>query len=163
MDERQAQIREGAGLDEARLNLEFIEFLKKWSTPALIIVAVIALGYFGWQKRKEMRAAAVTNAFVQLEAASDAGNPAGLLAVADEHRAHGAVAEIAYLKAADIHLSSYRAGLAPGSRVTSDGTPEDPKDLLSEDDRKKQLERAAELYRWVVNETAGKMDEALHG
>lgn len=162
MDERQAQIREGAGLDEARLNLEFIEFLKKWSTPALVVIALIAVGYFGWQKLKEMRRAAVTNAFMQLEAASDAGNPAGLLAVAQEHREHGAVAEMAYLKAADIHLGSYRAGLAPGSRVSPDGTPEDPKDILSEEDRKKQLDRAAELYRWVLTETSGNMDKALH-
>lgn len=162
MDERQAQIREGAGLDEARLNVEFIDFLKKWSTPLLVIVAVIALGYFGWQKRREMKAAAVTNAFAQLEAASDAGNPAGLLAVADEHRAHGAVAEIAYLKAADIHLSSYRAGLAPGSRVTGDGTPENVADLLSDADRAKQLDRAGELFQWVLTETTGDMDQALH-
>src|SRR5262245_7049428 len=99
MDERQAQIREGAGLDEARLNVEFIEFLKKWSTPLLVIIALVALGYFGLQKLREARHAALTTAFTQLDAARTSGNPSGLLAVADEHNGQGAVPEIARLQA----------------------------------------------------------------
>jgi hypothetical protein len=162
MDERQAQIREGAGLDEARLNVEFIEFLKKWSTPLLVIVAVIALGYFGLQRLREARASALSAAFTQLDAARDAGNPVGLLAVAEEHDGQGAVPEIARLQAADIYLGSYRAGMREGAQVTPAGEPEDPATVLSEEERTKQLDKAAELYQKVVAETSGKPDLVQH-
>lgn len=162
MDERQAQIREGAGLDEARLNVEFIDFLKKWSTPILVIIALIALGYYGLKKREEMRDAALAAAFTQLDAAREAGSPAGLLAVADEHRGQGAVSEIAELQAADVYLGSYRAGLREGAQVKPTGEPEDPSMILTDEERAKQLDKAAELYQKVVNDTTGKMDLVQH-
>lgn len=162
MDERQAQIREGAGLDEARLNMEFIDFLKKWSTPVLVIVALIALGYFGLQKRREMRVAALSAAFAQLDAARDAGNPTGLLAVADDHRGQAAVAEIAELAAADIYLASYRSGVRPGGRIDGAGVPEDAADLLPEEERLQQLGKAADMYQRVVTATTGKPQMVQH-
>jgi hypothetical protein len=42
MDERQTQIRERAGLEEARYNQDFIEFLRRFGTPILMVAAVIA-------------------------------------------------------------------------------------------------------------------------
>lgn len=162
MDERHAQIREGAGLDESRLNLEFIDFLKKWSTPLLVVVAVVAIGYFLLQKRRDMKVASLAAAFTQLEAARDAGSPTGLLAVADDHRGQGAVAEMAELAAADVYLASYRAGVRPGGRVDTAGTPEDAADLLTEADRAQQLDKAAEIYQRVVNFTQGKADMVQH-
>ena len=44
MEERQTQIREGAGLEESKLNVEFIDWLQRWSTPILLLVAGAALG-----------------------------------------------------------------------------------------------------------------------
>jgi hypothetical protein len=162
MDERQAQIREGAGLDEARLNVEFIEFLKKWSTPILVIIAVIALGYYLFQQRKEVRKASLNSAFTQLDAARGAGNPVNLLGVADDNHGKGAVTHIAHLAAADIYLASFRSGVRPGGRVDNTGKPEDAADILTEDERKQQLERAAELYQTVITDTSGNADMVLH-
>src|SRR3954466_11659733 len=45
MDQRQAQIRERAGLEESRLNQEFIEWLRKWGTPMLLAVALLSVAY----------------------------------------------------------------------------------------------------------------------
>lgn len=162
MDERQAQIREGAGLDEARLNVEFIEFLKKWSTPILVVIAVIALGYYFVQQRKEARKASLDTAFHQYDAARMAGNPVNLLSVADDNRGKGAVTQLSQIAAADIYLASYRAGVRPGGRVDNTGKPEEATDLLTEDERKQQLERAAELYQKVVSETAGDNNMIVH-
>lgn len=162
MDERHGQIREGAGLDEARLNVEFIDFLKKWSTPILVVIAVVALGYFLLQKRRDSRVAARAAAYAQLDAAREAGNPAGLIAVADEHRGEGAVAEMAYLTLADIYLASSRLGITPEGRVDGAGTPDDPASLLSDEQKAQQLEKAAEFYKKVLDATSGKPDMAIH-
>ena len=40
MDERQTQIRQGAGLEESRINTEFLDFLNKWSSPVLIVIGL---------------------------------------------------------------------------------------------------------------------------
>jgi hypothetical protein len=162
MDERHGQIREGAGLDEARLNVEFIDFLKKWSTPILVVIAVIALGYFLLQKRRDSRVAARAAAYAQLDAAREAGSPAGLIAVADEHRGEGAVAEMAYLTLADIYLASSRLGISPEGRVDGAGTPDDPASLLTDEQKAQQLEKAAEFYKKVVDATSGNPDLAIH-
>lgn len=164
MDERHAQIKEGAGLEESKLNVEFIDFLKRWSTPVLIVIAAIAVGYFLYQKRKEAKSEALSAAFVELEAARSAGSPAVLLSVAEDHAGQGAVAQIARLSAADIYLASYRSGIRPGAPLDpATGIPEDPEDVLSTDEaRNQQLSTAEGLYQRVVDSTSGKVEMAQH-
>jgi hypothetical protein len=162
MDERQRQIREGAGLEESRLNVEFIDFLKKWSSPALVVVALLALGYFGLQKLKEHRHQSLEAAFAELESAMDSASPTALLAVAENHAGQAAVAEMARLYAADVYLNSARAGLAPGATVDANGKPRDPADLLTPEQIEQQLARAAELYQAVVDRTSSMPDQVQH-
>lgn len=162
MEERHSQVRVGAGRDEARLNQEFIDFLRRASGPALIGLAVITGGYWAWHLRAEARRDALVAAFVQLDAAELAGNPVGLIAVANDHRGQGAVPMIAELAAADIYLGSFRAGLREGANISPTGEPEDPATVLTEEERLQQLEKAAQLYQKVFNDTTGNLDYAQH-
>jgi tetratricopeptide (TPR) repeat protein len=163
MEERHGQIREGAGLEESRLNVEFIDFLKKWSTPALVVIAVVAIGYFGLLKYREYEKRAHDDAFMQLEAAATSGSPAGLLAVAADHPERAAIAELARLYAADLHLDAARSGLAPGA-VADPATGRPPEtDLLTPEQRSQQLDSAEKLYQLVVDRTIDKPAERQLG
>ncbi len=65
-DDRLDQIKEGAGLEDSRINQEFVDFIRKWSTPVLLVAALITLGYFLNNKRIDARAAYINEAFSQL-------------------------------------------------------------------------------------------------
>ncbi len=152
------QIREGAGLEESRINEDFVELLKKYSTPALLILVIIAAGYFGLNYYRELQARALDTAFTELDQALRAGSPDGLLAVAQAHEGQRAVATIARLNAADIHLASARTGLAVGvtnADLNPDGTPRNESDLLTPEQRADQLDQAARLYQRVIDDAAG--------
>ena len=63
MDERQTQIRQGAGLEESRINTEFLDFLNKWSSPVLIVIGLIGLGWFGLNYLERSKQSRMNNAF----------------------------------------------------------------------------------------------------
>lgn len=153
LEERQRQIREGAGLEESRLNTEFIEWLKKYSTPVLLVVAVVAGGYALYHRYKRDQALKMDAATVELEAALTAASPTNLLAVASDHASRGAVPLIAKLSAADLHLDAFRTGVPAGIMLKPDGGLPDGTSLLSEADRQSELTKAAELYQAVLDGT----------
>src|SRR5438874_2058363 len=103
MDERQSQIRERAGLEESRLNEDFIEFLRKWGTPALMVLAIVAVGYLGLNKYKKARDEKIDKAFFDYEQVSGSNNPSpqSLTATAEEHEGVKAVSMLARRDAAD--------------------------------------------------------------
>jgi hypothetical protein len=105
-DRRLAEIREGAGLQEARLNVEFIEFLRKWSTPLLLVLAALAVGYFLWNKQKEARAARVDEAYSQLNQSRETASPSpdALRRIAEDYKNVVGVHLLAKLTAADEYL-----------------------------------------------------------
>ena len=76
MDDRQTKIREGAGLEDSRINQEFVDFLNKWSSPVLIVLAVAALIWAGLTKLEQMKNEKIDNAFGEFQAAIEGGNPA---------------------------------------------------------------------------------------
>lgn len=141
MDERQRQITEGAGLEESRINKEFIDLLQKWSTPVLLVILVIAGAYAGvqWygQKQLETRDAA----FIAFQSAELEARPEPLLEVAREYPGAGAVEELATLTAADLHLSAYHLRRAPGTQGI------EPEDRLDDEQAREMLDQAAELYQ----------------
>ncbi len=159
MDDRQTQIREGAGLEESRLNTEFIDFLKKYSTHALVVIAVIAVGFFGWNKYTEAKENAIASAFSELEAAAEAGKPENLLAVAEDHAGRASIAELGRLYAADLYLNAVRNGLKLGTTFTPEGQLEIQSDILDERTTEEYLTKANEIYDAVVNRTSGKADQ----
>lgn len=152
MEDRQRQIREGAGLEESRLNTEFIEFLKKFSTPLLFIIALVALGYFGWNKYQTQVEKKRSTAYIELDAAAESRNPTSLVRVADEHPV-GAVPHLARINAADLHMYSSRTGVPSGVTVESSGAlPAESKPLTPEE-RAEELKKATELYQRVLSDT----------
>ncbi len=155
MDERQTQIVEGAGLEESRINEELIAFLNKWSFPAMLVIAVISGGYYVKNMYERRKITRRDQAFAQLGAveASQAPSVYSLIEIANQFEGVGSVAELARLRAADLHLEAARTGIDPADGVTE----------LSDDDRAFHLEQAEELYRRVLDAVADDPDRALIG
>lgn len=163
MDERQQKIREGAGLEESRLNQEFIELLQKWSMPVLVVIAATAVGYAAWGKYQQARTAKINTAFRELESASDTPNPSpeSLKRVADEYEGVRSVSLLARLEAADQYMRTLRAGVKPGAEVKPDGTLAKPEDALSEQDIAFNLAQAKLLYQRIFDEASAASGKEL--
>lgn len=156
MDDRQRTIVEGAGLEESRLNQDFIEWLRKWGTPILMVVVVLSGGYAAWNMWARYQESSHDEAYAQLHAAAVAGSPDNLVVVAEEHKGQGAVYELALIEAADAYLESARLGVRPG------GASENQDDLLTEEQRDANLRRAGELYQSLADRTAATRGHEIH-
>ena len=154
MDDRQSQIREQAGLTESRLNEDFIEFLRKYSTPLLLVVAVAAAGFFAYRKYEERKSNTRDEARAQLASALEGGEPSpeALVAIADSFEGVDAVSSEALLYAAEAHLRAATRGVKPGSQLASDGTLSSPEDALTPEERDAELAAAKSLFDRVIAE-----------
>jgi hypothetical protein len=161
MDERYSQIREGAGLEESKLNVEFIEWLRRWSTPLMMVAAITAAGYFLYQRYEKAQLAKVDRAFQELETALSTASPESLKSVADEYDGVRGVSVMARLGAADAYLRSARTGIKPGAAPKQDGTF-DAADVLGDKDREAMLADAEKLYTQVLAGTESNERESLH-
>lgn len=146
-DERRLEIRERAGLEEARLNQDFIDFLRKWSTPVLLVFAIAAVGWAVYQRRTQAKQAELSAAFTELEAARSGSNPSPdtLKTIAQTYASSGAVPILAHLEAGDIYLSAVRRGIVPGAELTPEGNAK-PEDVLSDSAKADMLANAREQY-----------------
>lgn len=162
-DRRDLQIRERAGLEESLINQDFKDFLQRWGGPILTVVAVAALGYVGYQKWQQRKDTVTTDAFNALNQQLESSNPSptNLLGVALDHAGTPGVAAAARLAAADAYLNIVRQGIAPGAVTNEDGTLQNPEDVLSPEDREKNLNLAAESYQWVLDNSANDPAKAL--
>lgn len=140
MEQRQTKITEGAGLQESRLNTDFIDWLNKWGTPILLVVLVVTVSWVGYRWWEQRQAKLVDEAFSQFEEAVVAGKPDNLVTVAQESRGDASVPQLAYLKAADIYLEAARRGVVPG------GDPKKPEDLATTEQTARYLELAEEYF-----------------
>lgn len=165
MDDRQSQIRDRAGLEESRLNQDFIDWLSVWG-PRLLFLAVIVMGgYWGYRKLDEMKRGKIDRAFADLEAARGRGNasPEALIAVATEFDGVKSVSTLARLEAADAYLDAVRRGVALGAQIKNDevgrptGELENPADELTPETRETYLTQAESLYA-EVNASTGSND-----
>ncbi|MCL4219748.1 MAG: tetratricopeptide repeat protein [Phycisphaerales bacterium] len=154
MDERIKGIKEGAGREESRINEDLLEFLQKWSTPALMVLAGIAVAYWGWNKYKQMQVAKVNQATSAYTSATVGGpaNPDTLGNIAREYANVRSFGLLAKLDLADVYLLAVQRGLAPGVEYTP-GAELAPGDVLDESGRAMYLERAGKLYREVFDAT----------
>ncbi len=149
MDERQTKIVEGAGLEDSRINREFIDTLQKWSTPVLLVVLLLAGGYWLVNFLEQRRVQNLDAAFASYSEAELERRPERLLEVAEEHSGNGAVSSLAILTAADLHLQGYHLRIQPGT-LGSDG------DRLDDAAASEVLAEAGELYARVYNDNRGK-------
>lgn len=164
MDERQAQIRERAGLEESLLNQDFIEWLRKWGTPILMAAAVVAVGYTLYTRYETNRNAKIDKAFAEYEQARSGvtASPDALMAVANEYEGVRAVSMLSRLAAADAYLDAVRRSMKIGAEIKVDdltraptGELVKPEDALTAEDRESYLAKAGELYQRVYD-AAGK-------
>lgn len=166
IDQRHTQIREKAGLEESRLNQEFIGFLQKWSTPLMAIIAVAALGYVGLGKLKEQRVAKIDAAYREFQDVTPGGtlsaSPDSLMNVASAYEDVPGVSILARLGAADSLMQAVRTGLRPGAVLTPEGVPETEDDVLSDADRAAFLDRAASAYNQVLSRTESVAGQEVH-
>jgi hypothetical protein len=162
MDERQQQIREGAGLEESKYNVEFIEFLQKWSTPILLLVAVAALAMVVWKRVEKARIDKINVAFTELATATETANanPEALKGLAETYEGVRSVASLARTDAADQYLRAVRTGMKPGAKLNPDGSIA-PEDALSDDERTRLLGEAERLYTEVLNKNRGDASKSL--
>ncbi len=155
MDDRQTKIREGAGLEDSRVNQDFIDFLNKWSSPVLIVLAVGALVYAGLQYLDRRQKARIDRAFGEYEAAIAGGNPSpsSLESIASEPSNDvRSVPELALLKATDIYLEAAMRGVAPGAQIDPvTQTFSNPDDLLNDEQRGQYLDQAKSTAQKVYN------------
>ena len=166
MDDRQTEIRAGAGLEDSRINKEFIDFLNKWSSPVIMVFAVAALVWAGlrWMEQKKLEK--IDLAFQQLQNATVGGNPspATLLALAAEYEGVKSVPEIAKLTTVDLYLNAFLRGVEPGAG--QGGAPIEETDQLDEDQRNIYLDQAGTLAQEVIASTEsveGKELLTMHG
>jgi hypothetical protein len=151
MDDRQRQIREQAGLTESRLNQDFIDFLRKYSTPVLVVVMVAAGGFWLLRTYQQRQAAAREAAFAELSAATTGEpSPDALAAIADAHAGVPGVAIQALLSAGDSYFTSAVRGVKPGAQVGADGTLVSAEDAMTPEDRAAALDKAKGLYERAV-------------
>ncbi len=153
MDDRQSGIKEGAGLEDSRVNQEFVDFLNKWSSPVLITLAVAALVWAGLQYRERQRIAKIDQAFRELASATQGGNPspASLRTIAAEYAGVRAVPELALLTTTELYLNAFVVGVEPGAPIDPQtGLPVNEEDVLDEAQRKVYLEQAGQLAGEVL-------------
>ncbi len=163
MDDRQTQIREGAGLEESKLNVEFIDWLRRWSTPIMGLVAVVALGFVVANKLEKRHNAAIDRAFQELADASDQASPSPvtLTTVAEENAGIRGVPLLAQMRAADVYLHSARSGVKVGAKVQPDGKV-DAEEVLTDEQRSANLVEAEKLYQKIYDATATDRNKAIH-
>lgn len=165
IDNRLDEIREGAGLEDSRINQEFVDFIRKWSTPVLLVAALIAIGYFLNNKRIEARAAHVDEAFSQLNQSMGTISPSpdALRRIAEDYKDVQGVRLMATMAAADEYMRAVRRGVKPGTVISQlTGEPENPDDLLTDPDRERFLAEAETLYKQVHAATVDDPALAVH-
>ena len=156
MDKKIEGLTEGAGREESRINQDFIDFLSKWSTPVLLVMAALAVAYWGWNQYKAMQVAKVNKASTAYDAAVAGGNPNPdtLAMVAREYDSVRSFGELASLDLADVYLLAVQRGLEPGAEYQP-GQPLPEGDMLTEQRRASYLDKANTLYGSVAEKTKG--------
>jgi len=147
MDDRQRKVEAGAGLQESRLNQDFIDLLKKYGTPTLLVLLIIMASYVGWQRYSQWQEGRTDRAFAELDNASNV--PAVLLSIAADWDGQGSVWEIATIRAARAYLTAARTRTEIG--VPLEGA--DASAALSDDRVRASLEEAGRLFQTVLDRT----------
>ena len=166
IDNRQQQITVGAGLQESRYSQDFIDLLKTYLAPTLMIVALVVLGFQGWKYWQNRQSQAQAAAFKDLDSATMSGNPMSLLRVAEDHIGQQSVEPLARLQAADILLESAISKTVPGAEFGPDGRVKNEADRLTDVQAGERLAQAETQYRKVlsdVGEVSGKEVLAIAG
>lgn len=141
----QRQIQSGVGLQESRLNEDFINFLRKWGpffTYGVLGIVVAWLGFGQYNSYQERQTDA---AFADLAAADVTGTVAAYDQVAKDWEGRAAVSTLARLQAARVLQLSALLGLQQGAPTT--GFTEDQ--VLSDEERATTWRASIEVLEQV--------------
>ncbi len=164
MDDRQTDIRAGAGLENSRINQEFVDFLNKWSSPVLITLAVAAGVWWLLQYMERRENARIDQAFSELQAATAGGNPSpsSLTTIANDYSGVRSVPELAKLTATDIYLRAFTIGTEPGAQFDPmTRRVLNPDDVLTPERRSQYLALAEATANEVLSDSKDKPSKAL--
>lgn len=158
MDERQSRVEVGAGLQESRLNTEFIDFLKRWTAPVLWVIVLVVGVIAGLNWLETRRLAEIDAALSQYEAERDGlVVPATMIAVAEDNAGVSSVYTLAKKAAGDAMLGGAAYALEPGE------LNEREQPVVIEDDRRRELaQRALEQFEDAARENRGSRDRAVY-
>jgi len=156
--DRTHEIKEGAGLDESRLNQDFIDALRKWSSPVLFILAGLMGVYALTQHLERREDERVNQAFLEFSQIAEGANPspASLKALASEYSDVGSIPTMAKLIEADMYMNSVMTGLMPGAQIDPvTREAQDENDIVTDEKRQTLLSDAEGLYQEVIREADG--------
>ncbi len=166
MEERHTEIREGAGLEESRINREFLDWLRTWGYWIGMALLAFAALYGLNEMRKQRAAKSLDAAFADYyENAQNTQSPGQLIRVATEHAGQGAVPFLARLRAADLYLESARMGVTTDGRIALlqqqrgtgwDGTLTEPEFIADDEALTEMLTQAETLYKRVYEDSKSK-------
>lgn len=153
MDERQTQIKEGAGLEENRINQDLVDFLNKWSSPFLFVLLIVVAGFWAYRWWEGYQLKRVNEAFAtyELTIAGGSPNPDSLTQIADDYAGVRAVPALANLRKADLYLRAATVGLEPGASPDPRTGEFAEGDLLDDGTKTSYLESAASIYAGVAD------------
>lgn len=151
MDERQTQVVSGAGLQESRINTEFVDFLSKWGPRVLYVLLAVVLAFLGLQQWERHKTRLNDQAFADYEAQVASRSPDLLLKVAEDHVGNHAVWSLATRDAANLIMDAAIIGTAPGA----DPLAPQPADILTPEQRKDMFTKAEALYRTIITKNPG--------
>lgn len=154
MSDPQFKITERAGLEESKLNQDFIEFLRKWSSPILLVAVAVFGGYALYQRYERSQATKIDAAFAEYTALLASGNPSptSLLEIADTYKNVKSIGPMARLSAADAYMAAVRARRALGASVGQDGSLSSTDGLLTSTLKEEYLVKAREIYAGVLKD-----------
>lgn len=148
-DDRRREVEVGAGLQESRLNEDFIDALKKHGPKVIYALAAVVLVVYGVSFYKQHKANQKDEAFAQLEQVS--AEPDALIDVAKQTEGQGSVPLMARIEAANALMDSARARIRAGV-LPSEAKPED---TLSDAQVQEQYQKAASELEAVIKLTEG--------
>ena len=170
MDDRSREIREGAGLEESRVNTELIDLINKYSGHVLLGLALIVGLYAGKQWLDRRGNTKVNEAFAQhvdiTETASP--RPESLAALAQQYDDVRGIGAMARLREADVYLQAVATGMRPGSTFELDPDTQQQTnqvaeaDLITDAEREEMLSKADALYDRVIADTQAEIGPAIH-
>ena len=158
MDDRQQQVKIGAGLEESRINEDFKDFIFKWGPRVLMVVLVLVLGYQGLQLLEQRQKNSANEAFLDYLDMASVGSAASLIEAGDKHANVGSIRELAYLNAGIIMLTEGTRGVSYQA-INMFAPTED--ETLSEEERTQRYTRALEVFKDVEKFVEGDPDKKL--
>lgn len=150
--DRLSEVRQ-TDLTESRINEEFVDWLKNKGPTYLLIGLVCILAVLFFMRFRERQQQERVDAWEELR---NAALPTAFEDVARQYDGIDAIASLARLRAADMHLAAVQADYPVEGNITTD-----PDLVLPPEKREAELAAADRLYEQIVEADDGSMANTL--